>query len=218
MDASQTVSHSLEATPDFIIAKNRTNVSMGAQDWIVYHKDLTSDYFLRLNTTGAQFDGAQGSSAEALINTIGVNSVAFASDTSSTMETLNYDAETYIAYLFSEVEGYSKFGSYVGNNDVNGPFVWCGFRPTWILFKSYTTGGGATYEWTLIDTARSAYNIERAALSPDNSNAEDTDDIGDVDILSNGFKLRGTQNNTNGSNTYIFAAFAEKPFKYAAAR
>ena len=86
------------------------------------------------------------------------------------------------------------------------------------MMKSYTTGGSATYSWPIFDSKRSSYNIERAMLLANSNNSEDSTATADVDILSNGFKPRYSPNETNGSNTYIYLAFAESPFKNARAR
>jgi hypothetical protein len=132
---------------------------------------------------------------------------------------VNTNNDTYIAYLFSEVEGFSKFGSYTGNNSTDGPFVWCGFRPKYILIKNATSTGAP---WLAYDSVRSSYNAQEAEIRPNTNEAENGFTlIGSLDFLSNGFKIR-EDNNTSWLNTpsatFIFAAFAESPFKYARAR
>jgi hypothetical protein len=118
-----------------------------------------------------------------------------------------------IAYCFAAVAGYSAFGSYTGNGSSDGPFIYTGFRPRFILIKS--TG---VESWSIVDTSRSIYNQEDASLFPNLSNAEGTGNTVS-DILSNGFKLRNTWtgSNTNGQS-YIYAAFAESPFNSSRAR
>ena len=127
----------------------------------------------------------------------------------------NEDNDTYVAYCFAEVEGYSKFGSYVGNGNNDGTFIYTGFRPAWVLIKK--SGSGTAAHWRLTDTTRSTFNVTNAALSPSSNTAEFSEN--DMDILSNGFKLR--QSNTYVSQdgvSFIYMAFAEAPFKYSNAR
>jgi hypothetical protein len=133
----------------------------------------------------------------------------------------NGNGTTYVAYLFSEVAGYSRFGSYTGNGSADGPFVFCGFRPRWIMFKCSNSTESGNADWAIIDTSRSPYNFALQRVWANQSAAESNNSAYPIDILSNGFKLRnGDANfghNTNG-NTYIFAAFAEHPFKNSLAR
>jgi len=126
----------------------------------------------------------------------------------------NQNASTHIAYLFSEVAGYSRFGSYTGNGSTDGPFVYLGFRPRFILFKSSTYVGSF---WNILDTSRDTYNAAQNRLYPNSSAAEQTGTL--VDILSNGFKVKSANSDFNQSGeTYIYAAFAENPFKISLAR
>jgi len=120
---------------------------------------------------------------------------------------------TYVAYCFQEIEGFSKFGSYTGNGSTDGPFVYTGFRPAFILFKN----ADDSRQWGIVDTSRSTYNQTNATLEPSTSNAENPYD--DFDILSNGFKPRTTDPGSNRSGyTIIYMAFAETPFKNSLAR
>jgi hypothetical protein len=119
-----------------------------------------------------------------------------------------------MAYLWAEVAGFSKFGSYTGNGSSDGPFVYCGFKPRYILVKRTDTAD----DWKICDAARSSVNGVQLNLNANTSASEDTPS-GPMDYLSNGFKLRMSNAPWNASNgTYIFAAFAEAPFKYATAR
>ena len=128
---------------------------------------------------------------------------------------VNANNDTYIAYCFSEIEGFSKFGSYTGNGSADGPFVYCGFRPRWVMIKSAI---GTAQEWGMQDAARSTSNQCNLQLRANASTAEG-DNGTRIDMLSNGFKLRTLGDDSNGNTfTYIFAAFAESPFKYARAR
>ena len=116
-------------------------------------------------------------------------------------------ARTYIAYCFAPIQGFSKFGSYTGNGDADGTFVYTGFRPAWIMTKR-TDSTGSWYVW---DSKRLGYNADNNRFLADDTYAEQTDD--DMDILSNGWKFRLTDGDMNASGgTYIYAAFAEAPF------
>ena len=124
----------------------------------------------------------------------------------------------FVAYCFTPIAGYSAFGSYTGNGSADGPFIYCGFRPKWILQKVYSTTG----HWMLWDTARNTYNVlTNAELVANATYTEGSNAWGiEIDILSNGFKFRGFDNdNFNSSgDTYIYAAFAESPFNNSLAR
>jgi hypothetical protein len=209
---TQNISHSLGVAPKMIIVK----ASSSTGDWIVGHSSLDSaspwGYYILLNSTAIR-------SNVGAINSFGNNSAVVAP--TSTVFTvgnganMNANGVSYVAYLFSEIEGFSKFGSYTGNGLADGPFVWCGFRPRWLLLKEAT---GTTSNWTIMDTARDTFNLATkelgANLSTEENNA--TQFAGDTDILSPGFKLRTANSEVNASgSTYIFAAFAEAPFKYA---
>jgi hypothetical protein len=198
---SQTVGHGLGVTPAMIIAKNRSTTN----SWAVWFAGFTANEYLLLNSTAAKstFSTQWGSTPTSTV--FGV------ADTS-----VNGSGNGIVAYCFAPVVGYSSFGSYTGNGSADGPFVYTGFRPRWIMIKSSSAGGG-NYNWTIRDAARSASNLVQATLFPNLSNAEITS-YG-IDILSNGFKLRSTQDEHNVSSvTYIYAAFAESPFNYARAR
>jgi len=118
--------------------------------------------------------------------------------------------DTYIAYCFTDVEGYSKFGSYDGNGSTDGTFVYCGFKPAWLMIKRYDA---LTNNWFIVDSVRDENNVVENKLEADTAVAESSITDNELDILSNGFKLRRTTNGTNGSGaSYIFAAFASHPF------
>ena len=121
-----------------------------------------------------------------------------------------------VCYTWAEIAGYSKFGSYTGNGSADGPFVYTGFRPAFVLFKN----ASAVYSWMIKDNKRAnPYNVTDGNLYPDLNAAEDTGSTAYIDLLSNGFKMRGTSALSNGSgNTIIYAAFAENPFKNSLAR
>ena len=122
---------------------------------------------------------------------------------------VNKNGENYIAYCFAEKTGYSKFGRYASNNNVNGGFVYTGFKPNWVMIKSIGSGG---YNWCIFDAVRQPNNLNGVTLQADTSGAEfDYAPNGYVDLLSNGFKLRSTSNAVNGSgaNKYLYMAFGQ---------
>jgi hypothetical protein len=120
-----------------------------------------------------------------------------------------------ICYSFAEVAGFSKFGFYTGTGNDNGTYVFCGFRPAWIMIKGRT----GTRNWFIMDTKRDTFNVTENALLPNTNGAETTSTSYNLDILSNGFKLRKSDTQSNQSNiVYLFMAFAESPFKNARAR
>jgi len=201
-----TVGHGIGTAPAMVIVKQRNTT----RDWIVYHSSLGgATKFLTLDTTDAS------QTAATFWNSTAPNSTVFSIGTDGA---LNTSGGTYVAYCWAEIAGYSRFSSYVGNGAADGPFVYCGFRPRFIMFKRTN----ATENWTIFDTARDTYNIAGRRLHPSLSSAETDDTAGTTiiaDILSNGFKVKGTGVNINGSgDTYIFAAYAESPLKYSRAR
>tara|TARA_B100000029_G_scaffold45537_2_gene42018 strand:+ start:149 stop:3604 length:3456 start_codon:yes stop_codon:yes gene_type:complete len=198
-----TVAHGLNATPNLIIIKNRDS----ATSWPVYHSDIGIGSYGVLEDTSAWDTG----SATYIFNTAPTSNV-FGIGTGTWVNT---DGTEYVAYCWSEVEGYSKFGSYTGNGNDDGPFVWCGFRPRWLLIKNSATSA----DWQLYDTTRETENVMNTILSPASTAAESSAEGYKIDLLSNGFKPRYNYAGHNGSgNTLVFAAFAESPFKYANAR
>jgi hypothetical protein len=167
---------------------------------MTFHESAPTSFFT-LNTTAA----ATPASEPAPTSTV----FSLPTDVNS-----NANNGTYVAYCFAPVEGYSAFGSYTGNGSADGPFVYTGFRPRYILIKNSTYAGQA---WWILDTARDDANVADNYLQANSSNAEGTFTVGD--ILSNGFKIRTTDIALNGStHTIIFAAFAENPFSLARAR
>ena len=195
--ANATVGHGLGVAPKMVIVKQR---SAAGNNWVVYHANLTSNaYYLTLNTTNAQ------SNAVNFWNNTSPTSSAFS--IGSVVDN-NGAASTYVAYCFVEVAGFSKFGSYTGNGSSDGPFVFCGFRPRWVLCKS---SSAAATNWFVVDTARSPENVIDEWLLPNGSNAEQAQVV--ADVTANGFKIRNSLAEFNGSgSTYIYVAFAENPF------
>ena len=203
------IAHGLSSAPEMIIAKKRN----GTSNWWVYHHHLNSGtdayhYYLLLNDTPAEGDRSSATNkvwgtADPDTNTFGGG--LFGPNGSGTK----------IAYCFHGVSGYSKFGSYFGNGLSDGPFVYTGFRPAWIMTKR---ASGGTSNWDIMDAARNTYNIVDKRLYANVDNAEPSA-TNFVDFLSNGFKLRNTASSQNASGSrYIYMAFAEQPFKYSNAR
>ena len=199
-----TFGHGLGVTPQFFIVKNR---SINGPGWVTYHVSLGATKYLTLNETIPQqtYSGVWNNTAP-----------------TSTVITLGNDngvnaGNNYVAYCFAPVAGYSAFGSYTGNGSSDGPFVYTGMRPKFLLIKRTDTSG---YPWVIVDSLRDGYNLTYKWLEPNSSSAEQTaQPVADVDFLSNGFKLKGNGNTTNqSSGTYVFASFAESPFQYARAR
>ena len=199
--AVATVGHGLGVAPSMIITKNRDTTT----DWWVYHAALGSTKYMVLNTTAAAV-----TSSTAWNNTSPTSTV-FTLGGAGNPSNANQD----VAYCFAEVEGFSKFGSYTGNGSSDGPFIYTGFRPAFVLIKQSSVSGNS---WQLLDTARETINPNDQVLFPNLSNAEGTLNA-TFDFLSNGLKIRTTDGtvNTNGA-TYIYMAFAENPFKHSLAR
>ena len=205
--AGATIGHGLGVAPEMIIVKCR-NV---ARNWTVGHQGIASDPwtdYLMLNSTAAAGD------LNTVWNDTAPSSTVF---TVGTSNGVNANTETHVAYCFAPVAGYSSFGSYTGNGSADGPFVFCNFRPRWIMLKKTDT----VSDWWIYDTARQDYNVMGPILYPNSSSAEFATDasIFGRDLLSNGFKVRNANITVNGNgSTYIYAAFAEHPFAYSRAR
>ena len=211
---SATVGHGLGVAPKMIILKSRS----GTSDWEVFHTGLSASNGIRLNSAASQV--AVGSTSGGLMNTSPTSTTFGFIAGPVNVNNVNASAETKIAYCFAEVAGYSAFGTYVGNSSTDGPFVYTGFRPRFVLTKAIGTANGTNNStvWTIFDTTRNTYNPTVAELYPAAITAEGTDSNG-IDILSNGFKLKRNSEYANWSGTgYIYACFAENPFKYSNAR
>jgi len=206
--AGATVGHGLNVAPQLLINKRRSSTGTTA-DWAVWHKSVAdisgSSYVLFLNTTDAAL------SASNRFNSTAPTSSVF---TLGNADATNYNGGTFVTYCFAPVAGYSSIGSFVGNSSAEGPFVYTGFRVRWLMVKN----ADATTDWVIVDTARETYNVVDDFLRPNSSAAEGTRANLAVDLLSNGFKLRGLDNFMNGSNTHVYLALAESPFQYARAR
>jgi hypothetical protein len=199
-----TVGHGLGAkTPAMIIVKQRTTATNS--DWTVYHQSFG-------NTGGGYLNSAAAFTTASWWNNTSPTSSVFTADNSGRV---NGSGNNYIAYCFAEVEGFSKFTSFAGNGNANGPMINLGFRPAYVLVK---VASGSTGSWRLFDTSRNPYNVTDKLIYPNLANAEATS--AEMDILSNGFKIKvGSGYDINDSgDTMIVAAFAETPFKTANAR
>jgi hypothetical protein len=205
-----TVGHGLGVAPSLVISKSRNVTGVDSGAWFVWSANTGStDNYLRLNTTAAVASVTGGGGGPMVAPTSTVFSTPYISGA-------NINANNYVAYCFAAVAGYSAFGSYTGNGSADGPFVFTGFRPKFVLVKRTDS----TSNWFIHDTARDTYNVSSANLYAELSNAEDTGPAGNMDFLSNGFKSRtggGSNPNVSGA-TYIYAAFCENPLKYALAR
>ena len=191
----QTFAHSLGAAPEWYLVKERGN----ANSWVVNHIGLANqtNAYLLLNTNDAAGTDSWFNS------TAPTSSVVSANDGDSPT---NRNGGTYIMYLWRSVKGFSKFGSYTGNGNANGTFIYTGFRPAWVMIKS--TGLNS---WEILDNKRNPTNVMGKSIFPDGVNPYDYTDR--IDILSNGFKTRTNSSGVNGSGvSYIYMAFAESPF------
>ena len=192
--AGATIGHGLGVSPSWIVTKKRSATG----SWVVYHKSQGATKFGILDTT-ASF-GTSSSLWNDTEPTSSVFSVGTDADT-------NGSSATFIAYCFAEKKGFSKFGSYTGNGNADGTFVYTGFKPAFVLQKCTST----STDWTLADNKRPGYNETNKRLVPNESASEATNNA--IDFLSNGFKCRQDQANANGSGeTYIYMCFAENPF------
>ena len=188
--ANATIAHGLGVAPSMIITK----VTNEVYDWYTYHKSLDATDFIKLNATSATSDNATLWQDTEPTTTVFSTGTAFGS----------YEI---IAYCFADIQGYSKFGSYTGNGNADGTFVYTGFKPALIILKESSVLGD---NWRIVDNKRLGYNQNNYPMYPSASTAEGTEIV--CDMLSNGFKLRSTGGGTNQSGqTYIYMAFAENP-------
>ena len=199
-----TVGHGLGVAPSFIITKRRNT---GGTDWNCWFTGFANNDYIVLNSTVAK-----SSDPNTFPSASGMTSSVF---TIGNGAWINGSGNTYVAYCFAAVSGYSAFGSYTGNGSTDGPFVFTNFRPRWILIKRTDTTGS----WYIFDSSRNAYNLTDLSLYPNLTDAESASATHCVDLLSNGFKMRGTGANINASGgTYVYACFSENPFRISRAR
>ena len=189
-----TIGHGLGSKPRWIVAKMRDS----ANNWLVQHGSLGATKRLLLDTTLAESTQPFWGNTEPTSDVFSVGSV----------DLVNQSGNTYIAYCFAEKKGYSKFGSYTGNGDADGPFIYTGFKPAWVMIKPSSYANS----WLLLDNKRPGFNVTNDRLEADGNGAEN-DSIDHADFLSNGFKIRTSNAHPNNSGgTLIYAAFAESPF------
>ncbi|MCA3848775.1 MAG: hypothetical protein IOB09_30730 [Burkholderia sp.] len=198
--ANGTVGHGLGVAPRMVIAKRRNNASA----WATQHADIVAANSLYLNTAAAS------AAAATAWNSAKPNSTVFSIGASTDT---NANGAPYVAYCFAEVPAFSRISSYVGNGNVDGSFVWCGFRPAFVMIKRTDS----VADWMIIDAKRRGFNEENESLSPNLINDENV--TNSMDFTASGFKLRTTDFRFNAAaGAYIFLAFAEAPFKFARAR
>jgi hypothetical protein len=207
---NSTVGHGLGVTPSMVILKSRTG---GTKDWRVYHSGLTAGYNIALNTSAAQYQGSSGNAG--YISAVASTTFTLTQSGADVLDAVNASGQNYVAYCFAEVSGYSKFGSWTGNGSSDGPFVFTGFKPAYILWKRTDSSTGG--DWGIVDATRNPSNVVGEYLAADTSGAGATYSM--LDMVSNGFKIRWSDTSTNASGgTYIFMAFASAPLKFSLAR
>ena len=192
-----TIGHGLGAVPKWIFTKNRDEGG-GNQDWCVYHVSIGANKAMFLN-----LQNSPDTNAKYFNDTTPTSSVFTVGDNLGT----NGSGDNMIAYCFAEKTGYSKFGSYTGNNNADGTFVYTGFAPSFVIIKRNASG----YNWYMFDKKRDTQNTssDKKDLDANNNSVEATDRA--FDWLSNGIKFRDNNGGTNASDEYIYMAFAEEP-------
>ena len=192
------IKHGMNIAPKMVIVKSRS----GTGEWITWHTGINIQAKLSLNTTDAIYNPGSGIYWNSTLPTSSVFSVG-------TSGSVSGNGTTYIAYCFADVQGYSKFGSYAPNGNADGNFIYTGMSPAFVMIKNTNT----TRDWVMYDNKRPIPNSASKVLEANTSDAESTLDL-DIDLLSNGFKLRGAAGNINTSDgvNYIYMAFAENPF------
>jgi len=197
-----TIGHGLSSAPELVICKERETAGY---DWLCYAEPIGATKNIRLNLPNAAATSTgfwNDTAPSASVFTVGNNG------------DVNISGKDIIAYCFHSVEGYSKVGSYVGNGDADGTFVYTGMKPAFLLVKNIPT---AARNWFIFDSARDTYNIVEKKLYPNLTNAEADADA--YDFVSNGFKVRSSDANWNTSGeSYLYLAFSESPFKTSNAR
>ena len=196
--ANATVGHGLGAIPKMMLVKT---VDTGVSNWTVYHASNPATSYLYLDLTTALLTAAT------VWNSTRPTSTVFSIGSAGITNSSGY---TMLCYAFAEVEGFSKFGVFEGNALDDGPVIYTGFRPAWVMMKDIDAAGG--HEWWIFDSARSPFNQGDITIGANDSRAETSDVDRAFDFLSNGFKLRDSHVEWNPSNTIIFAAFAQNPF------
>ncbi len=202
----QTVGHGLGERPSCVIVKNRDN---GSANWVVYIDGLDVNHSLELNTSDGQSDSTAGRVLATPAGSYGTSSIFTLRVGGSSVVQTNTNNQNYVFFAWAQKQGYSKFGKYVGNGNADGPFVYTGFKPAFLIMKEYSSAGG---NWVMFDTTRDPSNVTKHRLFPNLTNATNTTrDY--IDLLSNGFKMRNTDADHNQSGqSMVYMAFAENPF------
>ena len=192
--AGATVGHGLGVIPKMIIVKETTG---SVNDWVVYNASVGNTKKTILNETNAE-------GIDNFMNDTTPTSTVFSISDASVV---NRTGSTYMAYCFAEVQGFSKFGTYKANENTDGTFTYCGFKPAFVLIKQ----SNLARDWYMYDNKRNTFNVINKEINANNSGAEDTGDA--IDFLSNGFKIRTTGASLNDAGgTYLYMCFAENPF------
>ena len=193
--SASTVGHGLNAVPKMIITKT---VSSG-YEWAVYHNAMGNEKHLLLDTNGGQGDDSYWNDTTPTSSVFSLGGQKI---------NVNYSGQTYVAYCFAEKTGYSKFGSYTGNGNADGAFVYTGFKPAFVVMRRFDSGDN----WVLQDNGRDTYNPSDTRLFPDVPEGDSSNSNYYMDFLSNGFKLKNTNSNSNtNGGSYLYMAFAEEP-------
>ena len=212
VESAETIGHGLGVAPKVVITKSRD--ATPAYNWNTYHYGVDAsapeDWFVALNNNAARVSYTAAdiwNRTQPTSSVVHVNSILASGGSSDRI----------VFYCFAEVEGFSKFGKYTGNGSTDGPFVYTGFRPAWVLLKRTDSATGGS--WSIRDSARNPENPIDVVLYTDGTNADADWSSYPVDLLSNGFKIRASNTGQNASGSpYIFMAFAEMPFRYSNAR
>jgi hypothetical protein len=191
-----TVGHGLGVTPACYIVKCRSN---SGANWSMYHQSLGNTKAMVITATPVRTSAVYWNNTSPTSNVFSLGND----------QDVNTNGFTYIAYCFSEIKGFSKFGSYTGNSSNDGTFVYTGFKPAFLLIKSSTVSGIS--RWIIKDNRRNTGNVVANNLVGDIDGTENTDSNNYIDFLSNGFKNRGDSSDINSGQTYIYMAFAEQP-------
>ena len=202
-----TIAHGLGKTPAMIITKKLNSVGTD-YGWSTWHKDLGGNYGIWLE----QVNGRNVSMWDSYSN---FSSTVFGP---ADLNYNNVSSAIYVNYVFAEIEGYSRFGRYIGNDATNGTFVYTGFSPAFLILKYSDGTAGGTKNWLMFDNKRDTFNPNDDTINANASDGETADSNKDVDFLSNGFKLRNAEGAVNNEANYIYMAFADQPFKYANAK
>ena len=190
-----TIGHGLGKVPKMLIIK-RTD---GTQAWMVYHTAPGN------NSEGQITTSAFSASSTAWQDTDPTSSVFYVSGSAG--DSVNASGYAYVGYAFAEVKGFSKIGKYVGNGSADGPFIYTGFKPAFVMFKNYQSNGD---NWVIQDNKREGFNPNNRRIFP-NDSAEENTSAFRIDMVSNGFKLVSSDSDANASENFLYMAFAEEP-------